>query len=52
MRDATAAATLVSMTDADVTGLIEHGRDREAAALGAAPTKGDDMDVLRQLGLI
>ena len=37
------------MTDADVTGLIEHGRDREAAALGAAPTKGDDMDVLRQL---
>jgi uncharacterized protein (TIGR03086 family) len=37
------------MDHADVTGLIEHGRDREAAVLGAAPTKGDDMDVLHQL---
>jgi uncharacterized protein (TIGR03086 family) len=37
------------MDHADVTGLIEHGRDREAAVLGAAPTNGDDMDVLRQL---
>jgi uncharacterized protein (TIGR03086 family) len=37
------------MTDADVAGLIEHGRDREAAALGAAPTKGPRMDVLSRL---
>lgn len=49
MRARAAAATLASMTDADVTGLIEHGRDREAAVLGAAPTKGDHMDVLSQL---
>jgi uncharacterized protein (TIGR03086 family) len=37
------------MDHADVSGLIELGRDREAAALGAAPTKGALMDVLSQL---
>jgi uncharacterized protein (TIGR03086 family) len=49
MRSTIEASTLMAMDHADVTGLIELGRDREAAVLGAAPTKGAPMDVLRQL---